>query len=448
MLNNNGFNGGLNQVNAFQNSSVPSQNSSSHIQNSSALFPNRANKTPNLCNSMFVSNNNNFWNGMKNTNSNINDSTEGVINSMYVDEHFNRGPLAHDYSSNSNMLGNSINNNIDINNLQSNINFFMNNEEGRNYNNQDVLFTQVKQNVSIFGNRPKNSPLFNNVTRENRAENRAENRSENRAENRSEYRGEYRSEYRGEYRGAKRSQSRGTRKGEIKSEFKNENKNDIMNEITNNSWNEGRNESPHFRFNDFVSRDKSIFGNRLREGKFLFTHMKNVNPVSLSMNDPNVNYSTNANVLHVGNQDGSNYATVNYDLKNCSSGMYSACNNNGIMAKNAGIVTNAQNGLTFNAYDNVSSSNLNGGNVNGSGANNGLFSNAHSCLPPRGSELGSGGFNSINISDNFPNNIHNPYLFPNSATNSEPMQVNYALFNGGNGTNIHANLPYNHNESN
>ncbi|CAA9989401.1 conserved Plasmodium protein, unknown function [Plasmodium knowlesi strain H] len=260
MLNNNGFNGGVNQMNEYQggmnfqgNGPFPG-GGQFQANNNSEQRQQHYGELQNC--------NNDFYavqkiNGLSNH--------QGFVdrNVMYGNNSFGRPPpppmeeIPNYYQAKAAMSANPMggismsptDNGFPMyQNKNSNQPFFAKEQSPPNYNDQ-ALFSQVKQNVSIFGNKAKNNaPLFAN---------------------------------------------------NVKSQMKVD--------------------VPSVSLYDFVSHDKSIFGNRLKEGKPLFANTSNMNqtmenPQSVQQSN---NYLQNNNHVHSmpGHGGDKNYMNYNYDAK-------------------------------------------------------------------------------------------------------------------------------------
>ncbi|ANQ09592.1 Uncharacterized protein PCOAH_00043730 [Plasmodium coatneyi] len=261
MLNNNGFNGGVNQMNEYQggmnfqgNGPFPG----------GGQFQSTSNSEQRQQNYGQLQNCNNDFYGVQKVNAVSNHQGFADRNVMYGNGSFGRPPppppvgeIPNYYNANGAMSGNPMggipmppadggfNMYQNKNNSQP---FFGKEQNGPNYNDQ-ALFSQVKQNVSIFGNKTKNNaPLFGNNVR-------------------------------------------------------NTTKLDV----------------PSVSLYDFVSHDKSIFGNRLKEGKPLFSNARNMNQsmgTTPCEQQSNSYLPSNNNVHNVSAYGGDkNYMNYNYDAK-------------------------------------------------------------------------------------------------------------------------------------
>ncbi|SCM05258.1 conserved Plasmodium protein, unknown function [Plasmodium chabaudi chabaudi] len=335
MFPNNGFNEGVNQMNSYQN------NNRNPYQNN---------------NENFYQHSGNIMQGGYNN---------GLANNMYGNDFMNKN--MNNY--NNDIFGNS------MNNMQS-----MNNMGNMNISNQKPIFTQTKQNVSIFGNKPKNTPLFAN-----------------------------------------------------------------NNNIRNEPQFDRPNQTSNFRFNDYVGKDKSIFGNRIKEGKSLFANSSNTNQFPNSVNNNNMNYGNNINYTGINNSipnnnmnmlnnQNNNYANYNCDSRGIPQNMMNPCNFNDPMAKNMNLMMNAQNNkMNNNPYMNY---NMNGnnpvvGNFNIAENNstipgvNNLPYNMQTNLAPGGNTMNMGNFNNMN-------NAYNTYNMDGRNQN----MINYSQFNTQPGLNM------------
>ncbi|SBS86240.1 conserved Plasmodium protein, unknown function [Plasmodium ovale] len=353
--NNDGFNGGINQINSYQNNINSIDSNMNMFQNSSSN-----NNSNEYCNM------NNLYGG--------------------GDDSLNRNMIQTSYSNN--VLGNTTNNISCINNSQNKNSFnFYGKEETPNCH-QEALFTKVKQNVSIFGNKMKNTPLFGNNIRN--------------------------------------EMKRGTLTGVVTG--------------NNMGGTTGRtSEMETIRFNDFVSRDKSIFGNRLREGKPLFSSIKNVNP-TLPSTHQNLNYDVSRNMSNWGGHN-SSYTNYSSDPKNASSYMYNSCVGNDAMGRNVHSMGGAsgmsnmmqeQGNPMFNTY------------------NSNIASRAQENLPTVGAPMYLGNFNynggGIGAGISGGNSLQAAYL-QNSMVNSVTESQNCAPFSAQNVMNSHDNLSFNMNNT-
>ncbi|CRG94933.1 conserved Plasmodium protein, unknown function [Plasmodium gallinaceum] len=317
MLNNNDFNKSIHQIDAFQNNNN--------------------------------NNNNNFFDLL--TNLPNNDSN------TYSTNFFSKNVVTNENNDNNINMFDNLNNNLHFNNFQNKncFNFFSKGEVTNN--NSEALFTEVKKNISIFGNKLKNSPLF-----------------------------------------------------------------------ANNSTIENKNANINFRFDDYVSSDKSIFGNRLKERKPLFTNIKNENPISL--NDQNLNNISKENLTQLSNQN-NNHINYNYDQKDFSY-IYNTCSNNDT-TKHISNEINEKNNLFHNMYSPASLNVQNNLNVKSvSPFSNNLITNTSTNIP-RYNDINSNNFNNI------PNNFQYPYLYHNS-NNKDTTHPNFTSFNEQNIINAQTNL--------
>ncbi|CAD2111919.1 hypothetical protein YYG_04368 [Plasmodium vinckei petteri] len=337
MFPNNGFNGGVNQMNSYQNNNtIPYQNN----------------------NENFYQNNGNIMQGGYNN---------GLVNNMYGNDFMNKN--MNNY--NNDIFGNSMNNMPNMNNGQNQNNFYFSNKNDNiNIPNQKPIFTQTKQNVSIFGNKPKNTPLFAN------------------------------------------------------------NNNNIRNEPKFDR----PNQTSNFRFNDYVGKDKSIFGNRIKEGKSLFANSNNMNQFPNSVNN-NMNYGNNINYAGIDNSiPNNNYVNYNCDSRGIPQNMMNPCNFNDPMTKNMNFMMNAQNNkINNNPYMNynMNSNNSVAGNFN-IGENNSTIPGVNNLSYNMQTNLAAGG-NTMNIG-NF-NNMNNPYNTYDMEGRNQNM-INYPQFNTQSGLNM------------
>ncbi|ETB62952.1 hypothetical protein YYC_00569 [Plasmodium yoelii 17X] len=329
MFPNNGFNERIDQVNSYQN------NNRNPYQNN---------------NENFYQNPGNIIQGGYNN---------GVVNNMYGNDFMNKN--MNNYSND--IFGNSMNNMPNMNNSQNPNNnlYFSNKNDNINFPNQKPLFTQTKQNVSIFGNKPKNTPLFanNNVIGE--------------------------------------------------SKF-------------------GRpNQTSNFRFNDFVGKDKSIFGNRIKEGKSLFSNSNNMN-YGNNINYVGIENSVPNNNINSLNNQNNNYVNYNCDSRVIPQNVVNPCNYNDPMAKNMNFMMNAQdNKMNNNPYMNynmngnnsvVGNFNIGENNSTISGINN-LSYNMQGHINSGDNIMNGGGFNNMNTA-------YNTY----DISGKNPNIINYPQFNG------------------
>ncbi|GAB67849.1 hypothetical protein PCYB_124150 [Plasmodium cynomolgi strain B] len=258
MLNNNGFNGGVNQMNEYQggmnfqgNGPFPG----------GGQFQASGNSEQRQHNYGELQNCNNDFYSVQKVNAVNNNQGFPDRHVMYGNDSYGRPPhtmeeIPNYYHAKGAMGGSPMGGipmppaegGFNIYQNKNNLPFFGKEQNGPNYNDQ-ALFSQVKQNVSIFGNKTKNNtPLFG-------------------------------------------------------SNVKNATKADL----------------PSVSLYDFVSHDKSIFGNRLKEGKPLFINEKNTNQsmqASPSQQHGN-SYLMNNNNMHnmAGHGGDKNYMSYNYDAK-------------------------------------------------------------------------------------------------------------------------------------
>ncbi|KJP89960.1 hypothetical protein AK88_00416 [Plasmodium fragile] len=255
MLNNNGFNGGVNQMNEYQGGMNFQGNGPF---TGGGQFQPTGNNEQRQHNYGDLQNcNNDFYNVQK-VNAVSNQQGFGDRSVMYGNDSFGRPTptmeqMPNYYQAKGAMSGIPMSPaeggfNMYQNKNNTPLSFFGKQQNAPNYNDQ-ALFSQVKQNVSIFGNKTKNNtPLFgNNVKSATRVD------------------------------------------------------------------------VPSVSLYDFVSQDKSIFGNRLKEGKPLFAGARNPNQLmeaSPTQQHSNSYLPNNTNVHNVAGQGvDKNYMNYNYDGK-------------------------------------------------------------------------------------------------------------------------------------
>ncbi|EUD69184.1 hypothetical protein C922_00047 [Plasmodium inui San Antonio 1] len=260
MLNNNGFNGGVNQMNEYQGGMNFQGNGP--FPGGGAQFQATGNNEQRQHNYGELQNCNNDFYGVQKVNAVSNQQGFPNRNMVYTNDSFGKPlppmeQISNYYHARGAMSGNPMGG-IPMSpadggftmyqNKNNSIPFFGKEQNGPNYNDQ-ALFSQVKQNVSIFGNKTKNNtPLFGN-------------------------------------------------------NMKSATKVDL----------------PTVSIYDFASQDKSIFGNRLKEGKPLFAGGRNTNQ---SMEAPPNQQHSNSYLLHnsnvhsmAGHGGDKNYMNYNYDAK-------------------------------------------------------------------------------------------------------------------------------------
>ncbi|SCO68713.1 conserved Plasmodium protein, unknown function [Plasmodium vivax] len=275
MLNNNGFNGGVNQMNEYQGGGNFQGNGP---YPGDGQFQATGNNEQRQHNYGELQNCNNDFYGAQKVNAVNNHQGFADRNVMYGNDSFGRPPAKMEEAPNyyhakgAMMSGNPMSTTpmggfpaggipasgmamspaeggfTMYQNKSNSLSFFGKEQNGPNYNDQ-ALFSQVKQNVSIFGNKTKNNaPLFGN-----------------------------------------------------------------------NVKNAGKVDLPSVSLYDFVSQDKSIFGNRLKEGKPLFANARSANQMmegAPSQQHSNSYLQNNNNVHGVAGHGGDrNYMNYNYDAK-------------------------------------------------------------------------------------------------------------------------------------